>query len=344
MAAENQAQNRFQEPTTEDVAFPSADTVSTIHARIWWPAEAIETAGALKSSYDETSNADDTAPQPRGVVQIVHGMSEHVRRYDDFARHLCTRGWIVCGDDHIGHGRSALPGKFGCMPAHGGDVALVEDEHTLRTLMQERVGTYIPYVFFGHSMGSFITRVYLSQHAEGLSGAVICGTGTIPAAKSKAGHVLSRLIAAFRGQDHVSKVLDKLGSGGYDDSSSKSDGESWLSYSKENAAAYRADNECGFAFSAGGYAALTALAAQACSPSCAEAVPHDLPLLYIAGDSDPVGDNGRGVKAAVKLARDAGSIDVTCKIYEHMRHEILNEDDHAYVYEDVANWLERKCH
>ncbi len=343
MDADNQAHNRFQEPSIEDVTFLSTDKVSTIHARIWWPAGASETAGTPTTPRNETSDADGAAPQPRGVVQIVHGMSEHVRRYDDFARYLCAHGWIVCGDDHIGHGRSALPGKFGCMPARGGDVTLVEDEHTLRTLMQDRVGTCIPYVFLGHSMGSFITRVYLSQHADGLSGAVICGTGTIPTAKSKAGHVLSRLIAALRGQDHVSKLLDTLGSGGYDKVVSKSNDDSWLSYSKENAAAYRADGECGFAFSAGGYATLTALTARACSPSCAEAVSHDLPLLYIAGDSDPVGDNGRGVKAAAKLARDAGSIDVTCKIYEHMRHEILNEDEHLRVYEDLIAWLDRKC-
>lgn len=267
-------------------------------------------------------------------------MSEHVRRYDDFARYLCARGWIVCGDDHIGHGRSSLPGKFGSMPARGGDIALVEDEHTLRTLMQERVGTDIPYAFFGHSMGSFITRVYLSKHAEGLAAAVICGTGMIPVAKSKAGHALSRLISALCGQDHVSRLLDTLGSGGYDNAVKKSDEDSWLSYSKENAAAYHADEECGFAFSAGGYAALTSLTARACSPACAKAVPHNLPLLYIAGDADPVGNNGVGVKAAAQLARDAGSTDVTCKIYEHMRHEILNEDEHLRVYEDVADWLD----
>lgn len=320
--------------TTQDVTFASADGASTIHARIWWPAGAAPGAdGGEKTS------------APRGVVQLVHGMSEHIRRYDDFARYLCGLGWVVCGDDHIGHGRSAAPGKQGCMPAKGGGLALVEDEHTLRGLVQDMVGTDVPYVFFGHSMGSFITRVYLSRHAEGLAAAVICGTGTIPVATSKAGHVAARVVAAVRGQDYLSKTLDSLGSGSYSKVAPGPTGYEWLSYDKENVAKYVADKECGFMFSAGGYCALTNLTATACSPACAAAVPHELPLLYIGGDADPVGDMSKGVVAAAQLAKDNGSKDVTCKIFSKMRHEILNEKGKMQVYRAVSDWLERKvCH
>ncbi len=327
--------------TTQDVTFASADGASTIHARIWWPA-GIAAAGEGECDGEKTA-------APVGVVQLVHGMSEHIRRYDDFARYLCDLGWVVCGDDHIGHGRSAAPGKFGCMPAKGGDAALVADEHTLRGLVQglvkERTGAEVPHVIFGHSMGSFITRVYLSQHADGLAAAVICGTGTIPVATSKAGHAAARLVAAVRGQDFVSKLLDSLGSGAYSKAVPGPTGLEWLSHNKQNVADYIDDKECGFMFSAGGYCALTALTAKACSKECAAAVPHDLPLLYIAGDGDPVGDMGEGVKAAAHLATDAGSTDVTCKIFPEMRHEILNEAGKMQVYEAVSDWLERKvCH
>ncbi len=325
------------ETSTQDITFPSSDGISTIHARIWWPAGMKpNTTGA--APVPSAMNA----PAPRGVVQVVHGMWEHVRRYDDFARFLCSQGWIVCGDDHIGHGRSARTGKRGCMPAHGGDTVLIEDEHALRAIMQGKVGEHVPYVLFGHSMGSFITRAYLSCHAEGLAAAIICGTSTIPVAKSKAGHVLASIVAAIRGEDHVSQFLDSLCSGGYDKQVAATGGGSWLSYNEENVAAYHADEECRFTFSAGGYTALTALAARACSKACAEAVPHDLPLLYIAGDGDPVGDMGQGVQTAAQLARDAGSVDVTCKIYEHMRHEILNERNHQLVYDDIEAWLDEK--
>ena len=326
--------------TTQDVTFASADGASTIHARIWWPAGVGPGAGG-----DDGGEKNATGAAPVGVVQLVHGMSEHIRRYDDFARYLCGLGWVVCGDDHIGHGRSAAPGKQGCMPAKGGDVALVEDEHTLRGLVQDMVGACVPYVFFGHSMGSFITRVYLSKHANGLAGAVICGTGTIPVATSKAGHAAARLVAAVRGQDFLSKTLDSLGSGAYGKAVPGPTGLEWLSHNKQNVADYIDDKECGFMFSAGGYCALTNLTATACSKACAQAVPHDLPLLYIAGDGDPVGDMGRGVEAAALLAKDAGSTDVTCKIFPHMRHEILNEEGKMQVYEAVSDWLERKvCH
>ena len=307
----------------KDVTFTSTDGTSTIHARIWRP------LGALSE-------------RPRAIVQIVHGMSEHVRRYDEFAKYLCDRGYAVCGDDHIGHGASAAPDKRGCMPARNGNEVLIDDEHALRALVCAEFPADTPYVFFGHSMGSFITRCYLGRHGEGLAAAVICGTGTIPVAVSRAGHAAARVLAAIRGDDHRSKLLDSMGAGGYGKVVPGPTGLEWLSHNEDNVAAYIADDECGFMFSAGGYAALTALTAEACSQACAASVPHDLPLLYIAGDGDPVGDMGRGVRAAAKLAQDAGSVDVTCKIYEHMRHEILNEEKRTDVFADVAAWLDSK--
>ncbi len=322
--------------TTQDITFASHDGTSTIHARIWWPAG---------TGPDAAADDGEKSAAPVGVVQLVHGMSEHIRRYDDFARYLCGLGWVVCGDDHIGHGRSAAPGKQGCIPAKGGDQALVEDEHALRELVQQMVGTEVPYVFFGHSMGSFITRVYLSRHAEGLAAAVICGTGTIPVATSKAGHAAASVVATVRGQDYLSKTLDSLGSGSYSKAAPGPTGFEWLSHDKDNVARYVADDECGFMFSAGGYCALTNLTATACSPACAAAAPCDLPLLYIGGDGDPVGDMGKGVVAAAQLAKDNGSVDVTCKIFSKMRHEILNEKGKMQVYRAVSDWLERKvCH
>lgn len=307
----------------EDESFLSADGKSTIRARFWMPAGA-------------------EGPSPRAVVQIVHGMSEHIRRYDDFARFLAGRGFAVCGDDHIGHGASAPPHKRGCLPAKGGNEALIADEHTLRGIAQERFQE-VPYVLFGHSMGSFITRCYISRHGEGLAAAVICGTGTVPVLTSRAGNLLARAACAARGEDHRSGLIDSMGAGAYSKAVPGPTGMEWLSHNEGNVQAYLADEECGFIFSVGGYAALTALTAEACSRACAAAVPHDLPLLYIAGDGDPVGSMGKGVRAAAKLARDAGSVDVTCTIYDHMRHEILNETGHEAVYRDVAEWIESRA-
>lgn len=311
--------------TREDVTFPSADGTSTIHARIWWPRGLSEREGL---------------PAPRAVVQLVHGMSEHVRRYDEFARFLCGHGYVVCGDDHIGHGRSADVSRHGCLPAKGGADALVEDEDAMRRLVAARVAAGTPHVMFGHSMGSYITRVYLGRHGTGLAAAVICGTGTVPVATSCAGNLLARGIASVRGEDHKSRLLDAMGAGAFSKAAPGPTGLEWLSHNEDNVAAYVADPECGAMFSAGGYATLTALTREACSVACASRIPHGLPLLYIAGDGDPVGNMGAGVRAAAKLAQDAGVTDVTCVIYEGMRHEILNERNRKAVFADVLSWLD----
>lgn len=336
-----------------DVTFPSADGASTIHARFWAPSAAggwqAESDGHAAGGDQEAGSgqaagagrAPGEAPSPRAVVQIVHGMSEHIRRYDDFARFLVGHGFAVCGDDHIGHGASASAERRGCIPAKGGNEALIADEHTLRGIAQKRYPG-VPYVLFGHSMGSFIVRCYLARHADGLAAAVICGTGTVPVATSRAGNALARAVCALRGEDYRSKLIDSMGAGAYSKAVPGPTGYEWLSYNPDNVQAYLADEECGFMFSVGGYAALTALTAEACSRSCARAMPHDLPLLYIGGDGDPVGSMGSGVRAAAKLARDAGCLDVTCTIYDGMRHEILNEKGHEAVYRDTACWIDSK--
>lgn len=307
----------------EELRFPSADGRSTIRALVWWPALA---AGA----------------RPRGVVQVIHGMAEHVERYDALARLFASRGFVVCGDDHAGHGASCDPDGYGCLPARGGAEALVADEHTLRRLVTERMGSDAPYLLLGHSLGSYIARVYLAEHGEGLAGVILSGTGTLPVAVSWAGHALARLICAVRGEKYRSKLLDGMGVGGYARAVPGPTGCEWLSHNEKNVATYVADPRCGFMFSAGGYAAVTKLTARACSLAWARRAPHDVPLLFVSGAEDPVGDNGRGVRAAAELARRAGQRHVDMRIYEGMRHEIFNEDDGGRVMADVLSWVEER--
>ena len=307
----------------EELRFPSADGRSTIRALVWWPALAAGT-------------------RARGVVQVIHGMAEHVERYDALARLFASRGFVVCGDDHAGHGASCDPDGYGCLPARGGAEALVADEHTLRRLVTERMGADAPYLLLGHSLGSYIARVYLAEHGEGLAGVILSGTGTLPVAVSWAGHALARLICAVRGEKYRSKLLDGMGVGGYARAVPGPTGCEWLSHNEKNVATYVADPRCGFMFSAGGYAAVTKLTARACSLAWARRAPHDVPLLFVSGAEDPVGDNGRGVRAAAELARQAGQRHVDMRIYEGMRHEIFNEDDGGRVMADVLSWVEAR--
>lgn len=279
---------------------------------------------------------------PAGIVQIVHGMSEHVERYDEFARYLVSRGYIVCANDHIGHGESvADPSEWGCLPSVGGKEALINDVHELRKTVASRYARQTPYIMFGHSMGSFIVRAYLARFAEGLAAAVICGTGQQPLLLSKFGNLVARRIAASKGDAYKSTFLDGLGAGSFakkiDNPRTEFD---WISTDDAVVDAYIADESCGVMFSAGGYATLTDLTGEVVTAAAAGAVPADLALLFIAGALDPVGDMGKGVERAVEQYRRAGVETVDLKLYEGMRHEILNEPGRAEVYADVADWID----
>ena len=278
---------------------------------------------------------------PRGVVLIAHGMEEHIERYDAFARFLAENGFAVFGHSHLGHGKSVADSKdWGCLPAKDGAHILVEDMHRLRSLAAARMGTDLPYFMFGHSLGSFVTRSYITKHGDKLAGAIICGTGNIPGALSKAGNVLAHLISKVRGENYCSELLDSMGVGAYNKPIENPRTElDWLSYDEENINRYIADDACGFMFSAGGYATVTALTGEVCSAISASKIPHDLPMFFISGIDDPVGDMGKGVKDAAKLAQDAGVKDVQVKLYEKMRHEILNETNSKDVFDDVLTWI-----
>ena len=309
--------------------FASHDGVSRINAKLW-------TNTKFGSSEEEGSE------KPKAVIQLVHGMAEYIDRYDDFARYLVDRGFVVCAEDHIGHGGSAASAEdYGHMPVVGGKDILISDVHTLRTKVAECFPD-VPYVIYGHSMGSFIVRAYIARHGEGLSACVLSGTGNVPAALSKTGRTLARAIAKVKGERYRSGLIDGMGAGGYgkqiENARTNLD---WLSTDDAVVDKYIADEKCGFMFTVGGYSTLLDLTAEVVTPECAAKVPKSLPVLFVAGDGDPVGDMGKGVKAAAQLLRDAGVEDVVDKIYPGMRHEIHNEIGHEQVYDDVASWVEK---
>ncbi len=284
---------------------------------------------------------DSVKVAPRGIIQIVHGMAEHIERYAEFAEYLVGLGYVVCAEDHVGHGKSVGSAEdLGHIPLDGGADILVEDVHALRQLVASRFSSVTPYVMFGHSMGSFIVRVYITRHGQGLSAAVLCGTGQQAPMLSWLGNKVARLIASSKGESYRSTFVDNLGAGGFGkkiaDARTPLD---WLSTDPAVVDAYIADPECGQMFSVGAYAALTSLTSEAVKPASASLVPRDLPLLFIAGSQDPVGECGKGVQAAVQQYRQAGVRTVDCVLYEGMRHEILNEPDRVRVFEETARWI-----
>ena len=308
---------------SELITFTSSDEKTTVSAVIW---------------HNEATST------PRGIVQITHGMAEYIGRYKEFASALCERGYVVCGHDDIGHGKSiGSKDEWGTLPSVDGERILIEDVHKLRELVTERYGADVPYFLLGHSMGSFVARYYLSYHAQGLAGAIISGTAQQPAFVSKMGRSLAKFIAKRKGDNHYSNLLHSMADGPY--SSAIKDARTsfdWLSCDESVVDKYIEDEKCGFPFKAGGYATLIGLTYEIAQPANIERIPKDTPILFISGAQDPVGNNGKGVEQAYQTYVSAGMSDVSIKLYEGMRHEILNEFGKEQVVEDILAWLEER--
>lgn len=318
---------RPKAPVRTALGFLSADGSTSVRGALWQPADV--PGGA----------------RPRGIVQLIHGMAEHIDRYDAFASFLVSHGFVVCGHDHLGHGKTEPdPARRGVLDPGAGANALVADVGALRSIVSARYGRDVPYFMLGHSMGSLVLRVYLASHGEGLAGAVVCGTANRPLPVCKAGCLLARVVAALRGADARSELLHSLCDGAYGKRvRAPRTPFDWLSRDEDVVDAYITDEACGFTFSAGAYATLADLAFCAGLPDTFAAVPHGLPVLFIAGDADPVGDMGQGVENAATRMSAAGVADVSFKLYEGMRHEVLNELGREQVYQDVLSWLEQRA-
>ncbi len=284
--------------------------------------------------------------KPQAVLQVVHGMVEHFGCYELFANTLAKRGIIVCGIDHTGHGRSCPnPEEYGTYDPHNGADHLVEDQAELTRLMKERFSG-IPYFILGHSMGSFVTRCYLQEHSDLVDGAFILGTGWQPGYMIKAGAAITKTIAAFRGWNYRSKFVDNLGCGGYNkafEGTGAKTGYEWLSRDENKALAYANDELCGWTFSVSGYYMISHLLRRAQDAERIAKIRKDLPIMVISGTDDPVGNAGAGpASGPIKVYetyQEAGIRDVSIKLIEGARHEVLHEIDKFDTMDDIYTWI-----
>lgn len=275
----------------------------------------------------------------RGVVQLCHGMCEHIERYADFARFLNENGFAVVGNNHIGHGASLIDGQYGYFGEDGAYSELVED---LELLRRRASAMYpgVPYFLFGHSMGSFIARLYIARYGRNLDGAVICGTSG-PNPLSGVGQLLARMVIALRGRKHVSHWLERVASSDnlkhIPNARTSSD---WLSRDAAKVDEFIADERCGFTFTCSAYLELARMLENVSDPAWFKTVPGELPIFMISGDEDPVGRWGAGVQQVYDRLKEAGVNDITLKLYPGARHELLNEINREEVYEDVLDFLQ----
>ncbi len=278
--------------------------------------------------------------KPVCVLQIIHGMTEHIDRYDGFAQYMAGKGILVVGDDHLGHGKSVRPGEpYGYFCKEDAATVLVRDEHRLKKMTQEQYQG-VPYIILGHSMGSFIARNYLIRYGSGIDGAVIMGTGMQSKIQLAAARALAGIQILFCGPKHVSKLIDKLAFGMFNKriEASKTPSD-WLCSNEESVKRYRQDPMCNFTFTANGFQTLMKLIWNLHDVEKLKKMPRQLPVFFVAGEEDPVGDYGRAVKQVYESFLQLGMERVQMKLYPGDRHEILHETDRAEVYADIYRWI-----
>ncbi len=307
-------------PKFEDFFFESSTGKNRIHARKCIP---------------------DTAP--KAVIQIAHGIAEHINRYEDFMNFLAENGYVAVGNDHLGHGQSFESiGDEGFFAEENGWDYVVEDMDRLREQMRQEYHD-LPYIFFGHSMGSFLTRTYLIRHPEKYDAAILSGTGHQGKALVLAGYTAANLMVRSKGPRGDGQMLNDMAFGSYckriPNPRTPFD---WLSRDEENVDRYIADPLCGFVAKVSLYRDMMYGVKFITSQKNIDTMSKEQPIYFMSGDADPVGDYGKGVQKAYDAFCKAGLKDVTIRLYPDGRHEMLNEVNKGKVYQDILNWLNAK--
>ncbi|MBE6666461.1 MAG: alpha/beta hydrolase [Ruminococcaceae bacterium] len=277
--------------------------------------------------------------EPKAIVQIVHGMAEHIGRYDAFMTYLAENGFIACGHDHLGHGKTAEnDDELGFFAEKNGDVLVCEDTFAFGKAIKEAYPS-LPLILLGHSMGSFIARQTVRIHPEACEALIIMGTGGKNPI-SALGLATASVIGMLRGKKHVSKLILSVAFSSYN---KRTGGEKysfeWLSCDEKEVEKHDSDKFCTFLFTVSAMRDLIRLQSIVNRKDWYEKIPKDLPVFIVSGAEDPVGNYGKGVEEVYTSLIAEGVTDVTRKIYPSMRHEILNELDRKTVYEDILSFI-----
>lgn len=302
----------------KEIFLPSSDGKNRLHGYVWEPED-----GDVKAA-----------------VQLVHGMAEYIGRYSDFAEDLTRHGFAVIGHDHLGHGASVLSkDDLGFFADADGNKKLVEDMYRVSRKAEE-LWPGAPLFLLGHSMGSFLSRRYVTLHSDLLAGAVFMGTGNVSGSVAGLAKSLSAAVMRLKGKRHPSPFLDSLAIGSYNKKFKPNRTPvDWLSRNEENVDRYAADPLCGFLFTAGAYHDFFTVLKELADGVGEENIRRDLPVLVISGAEDPVGGTDACIDVA-KHYKEIGVDHVDLQLYPGDRHEILNEVDRERVWNDLEKWFE----
>ncbi|NNG35053.1 alpha/beta hydrolase [Nakamurella aerolata] len=279
--------------------------------------------------------------KPKAVVQIAHGMAEHSGRYQRFADRLTGTGYAVYASDHRGHGKTAQSqADKGYFTDRDGFATVVAD----LGLVGERARADhpgLPFILFGHSMGSFLSRGYAIANGDKLDALVLSGTAASPGLLGKVGRFIASVQARLRGRRHPSKLMNALSFGQYNKAFKPNRTEfDWLTRDPAEVDAYIADPDAGGIFTAGFYADLLGGLAAVNDDAQVAKIPKSLPIYVVSGSLDPVGGNSKGVRQVADQLARAGVRDVSLKLWPGGRHEMLNETNRDEVMDDLVRWMD----
>ena len=278
----------------------------------------------------------------RAIVQLSHGMVEFIDRYKPLAEYLAARGILVTGNDHLGHGGSIRTrADYGYFAEPDGNRAVLDDLRAM-TVLTKQLYPGVPYFLLGHSMGSFYARQYLCEWGSELDGAIILGTGFQPKALVAFARTVCRVLAVFFGWQHRSRLVAELSFLGYNKGLEGRTTHDWLNRDQAEVDKYLAEERCTFTFTLNAYYSMFSGILRLHDPAFLARMPKDLPLLFLSGDADPVGEQGKGVRRAIQSLKDAGVQNIESIFYPGARHELLVETNKLEVFADIAAWLDKQ--
>ena len=306
----------------KEISFPSSDGKHTVHGEIYEP----------------------QGEKPRGILQISHGMIDYVGRYEVLAEYLCERGYILAGNDHLGHGHTAksCPEDYGFFADEGGVEYLLSDLNAMNGELK-KLYPGLPIILMGHSMGSFLSRLYAVKYPESISGHIIHGTGGPMGPILPLGKLMVKLNSALFGNRNRSKFIRSLAFSGYNSKFPKEDGHNaWLTRDVARVAVRDSDEFTSFYFTVSAFYDLFTAIGRSNSRNWFKSYPKEMRTLVMAGDMDPVGSYGKGPSCVFRKLTEAGCKRVDVKLYPGARHELFNEteDCRLEAFADIVSWLD----
>lgn len=275
----------------------------------------------------------------KGLIQIVHGMCEYKERYLDFMKFLADNGYACIIHDHRGHGESIKSKEDLGYFYEAGWKGLVEDIY--QVMKDMKAGKDLPYYLIGHSMGSLAVRCFLKKYDSEIDKLFVIGCPSkLPGMKP--GLALIKLIEKIKGGKSHSKLIDNLVVNSNYERKYRDENivHAWVNSDRKAVEAYNKDPFCNFTFTVNGYKNLVSMTMETYSNKGYNVSKPDMMIRFLSGSGDPCAISKKDIGKAMRFIKKAGYTNVKAKMYDGMRHEILNEPDHRLVYKDILNYIE----